>query len=225
MRKVFLLFSLISLLSTALIQEFHPQISPTEKITFGFNDRFPTFSSDSLRLMSFGYPRILSGLLWVRFLIQTPPERVPENELSWIYFDLDSITNIDPDFLPAFEIGGLFLSVVTTDKKGAELLMEKGLAHYPNSWKLHSYLAYHYEYEVNKKEKAGPHYLAAAKIPGAPYLMGILAARQLSKSTSIQTGIEFLENMKKNSDNENTRKRIQERIDMWKKKQISEAQK
>lgn len=218
MRSAFFLSSFLFAAIVVSIQEYHPQVSPTDRVTFKFNEKYPSFSADSLRLMSFGYSRLLSNLLWIRFVIQTPPERVPENELSWIYFDLESITNIDPDFRVAFEVGGLFLSVITTDKKGAELILQKGIKQYPDSWKLYSLLAYHYQFELNQPERSGPYYLAASKVPGAPAIMGMLAARYLSKTESLDSAIELLDNMKANAKDDLTKFRIQERIDMWNKK-------
>lgn len=218
MRKVFILLSILCFSATILIQEYRPHFSITEKITFKFNERYPTFNAETIKLLSFGYERVLSNLLWIRFILQTPPERVPPNELSWIYFDLDTITNIDPEFLPAFEIGGLFLSVITTDKIGAERLFKKGIELHPDNWRVRVNLAYHYKFELDQADLAGEQYLIASKIKGAPEIVSILAARHLSKTDSPLASIKLLEELQKNTPQPQMKKFLQERIDMWKKK-------
>ncbi|MGZ3694463.1 MAG: tetratricopeptide repeat protein [Bdellovibrionota bacterium] len=200
------------------LQEWKPQKSVTDKVTFGFNERRPTLSADTLELISFGYPRFFSSLLWLRFLQLSPIDRVPDGELSWIYFDLDTITTIDPDFYPAFEHAGIYLSVVTNDKKGAQLLFEKGVRLHPNRWRIRAYLAYHYQFEVDQPEKAVEQYFAASRLEGAPSLMGILAARHLARTESIQRSIEFLESLKEASKDERAKQNFEERIQTWKKK-------
>lgn len=209
---------LFSFAAVVALQERFPQEDGTEKVTFGFNDRRPTLSAASLELMSFGYSRIFSNLLWLRFLQFMPVERVPDGQISWMYFDLDTITTIDPDFYPAFEHAGIFLSVVTNDKQGAQWLLEKGVKVHPSRWRLRAYLAYHYQFEVNQPEKAFDQYLAASKLEGAPPLMGLLAARTLARTESIENSIALLESLIRSAPDKETRKRFEERLEIWKKK-------
>lgn len=208
----------LALGAVTLLQERKPQENLTDKISFGFNERRPTLSAESLGLMSFGYSRIFSNLLWLRFLQATPLEKVPKGEISWMYYDLDTLTTIDPDFYPAFEHAGIYLSVVTEDEKGARALLEKGVGLHPNRWRLRAYLAYHYQFEIDEPDLAKDQYLAAAQLEGAPPLMGLLAAQAMARTQSIEQSIEFLENLKRSSQDEVTRKRFEDRIEVWKKK-------
>jgi hypothetical protein len=224
-RRTGILAAIASLTLVVGIQEGKPQPPVTENVTFKFNERKPTLSSDGLNLVSFGYPRILSNLLWLRFLQHTPTEKVPPGELSWIYFDLDTITTIDPEFLPAFEHGGVFLSVVTEDKRGAEHLLSKGTRLHPDRWRLHAYLAYHYQFELDEPENAAPHYLAGSRLPGAPTLLALLAARGLSRQESVDSSIRFLEEMREGATDEHTRKRLDAKIAEWRRKKREEGRK
>lgn len=210
--------AVVALAAVVAIQERSPQGDPTAHVTFAFNEQRPTLGADTLSLISFGYPRIFSNLLWLRFLQSTSTERVPAGELSWMYFDLDSVSTIDPDFVPVFEQAAPFLSVVTEDKAGARLLLEKGTRIHPERWRIRSFLAYHYQFELAEPELAAQQYLAASKLEGAPSLMGLLAARHMAKTQSIQHSIDFLESLKQNANDPLTRKRFEERIELWKNK-------
>lgn len=204
---------------SVFMQELHPPRLGREKTTFGFNEGKPSLSSDAWRLISFGYPRLFSSLLWLRFLQETPVEKVPPGETSWIYYDLDSITTLDPEFFPAFEHGGIFLSVVTEDKLGAEQLFLKGTRLFPNRWKIRAYLAYHYQHELQKPELAYEQYALGARVPGAPPFLSIFAAHHVAAKESVAATIRFLEQMRDNATDEAIRKKFQDRIEAWRKKE------
>lgn len=212
------LIAIISLSTVAFIQETKPQEPITNNVSFGFNEGFPSFSAESLRLMSFGYSRVLSNLLWLRFLQHTPPNRIAENAVSWIYLDLDAISTIDPEFKPVFQQAAIFLSVVTTDKKGAELLLEKGAKLYPDDWRILANLAYHQHFELGNLEKAADAYLRAGDIAGAPPTLAIIGAGLLAKRGELNASIQFLKEMKERTRDEKIRAHLEERIRVWKQK-------
>jgi hypothetical protein len=199
-------------LLVAWLQQASPQPRLTDGIVFRFNENFPSYSADTLRLRSFGYSRMMSSLLWLRFLQQTPPKKVEPDEVSWIYRDLDAVTEIDPDFFPAYEMGGIFLSVITEDKVGAERILLKGTRRFPERWRIRAYLAYHYQVELQKIDLAYEQYKAGARLPGAPPILGIRAASLLSARGQKEEGIRFLEDMLKDTKDPAFRERIQERI-------------
>ncbi len=181
--------------SVGLLQGISPQQPLSDKIVFEFNENFPSYSAQALRSMTFGYSRVAGALLWLRFLQHTPPKKIGKNQVSWIYRDLDALTEIDPGFYPAYELGGAFLSVVTEDKRGAELLLLKGTKAFPERWRIRSNLAYHYQFELNEPRKAFEQNLAGSKLPGAPFLLGVLASSFINKTEGPEQSIHFLEGM------------------------------
>lgn len=179
----------------ALLQHNKPQQRLADSIVFEFNESFPSYSANTLRIMSFGYSRMMSSLLWLRFLQHTPPTKVDRNQVSWIYRDLDAMTEIDPEFYPAYESGGIFLSVITEDKKGAEQILLKGTRYFPDRWRLRAYLAYHYHLELGLPELARAQYEIGATLPGAPGLLAERASSMLAESKGKVYGIRFLEDL------------------------------
>jgi hypothetical protein len=196
----------------ALLQEHVPQERLTDKIVFDFNENFSNFSAPTLRALTFGYDRAASSLLWLRFLQQTPPRKVEKSQVSWIYRDLDAITELDPDFYPAYENGGIFLSVITEDKKGAEQILLKGEARFPDRWRLYAYLAYHYQWELGETSKAAEQYLRGAKTPGAPYLLGVLASSYIKKETGSEESERFLEGLLREAKDPAARIKFEEKL-------------
>lgn len=203
---------LIGLVGVMFFQTQRPQARLADQIVFDFNENIGSYSPEVMRLMSFGYSRATGALLWLRFLQHTPPRKVEKNQVSWIYRDLEAITEIDPDFYPAYSYGGIFLSVITEDKRGAEQILLKGIKRFPDRWRLRAYLGYHYYWELDEKEKAAEQYLAAARLPDAPYLMALLASNHLKKTEGTMSGIAFLQNMLKATTSPEVQAKIEEKI-------------
>ncbi len=202
-----------ALLGVAVMQDKLPQKPVADNLVFDFNEGFATFSPETLRLMTFGFDRVASDFLWLRFLQHTPPKKIGPDQVSWIYLDLDAVTELDPYFYPAYEYGGLFISVITEDKKGAELILNKGIARFPDRWRLYAYLAYHYQFELNEPEKAGPLYIKAASLPTAPDLIKIIAGSLMAKEPDNRAGIKLLEQVQRESKNPEIRDRLKKKLD------------
>ncbi len=210
-RVNFLLF-LLALITVSLYQEQRPHFPLKDKTTFTFNEGFPSFSPESIRLLSFGYRFVWSSLLWIRFLRHTPPKSMGSAEVSWIFVDLNAISVIDQDFSPVYTHGALFLSVITEDKNGARLLLEKGSKKYPNSLRIHSALAYHYLFELKDRKKAAQQYQIASRIPGAPDYYALLAATTMQKEGNTMAAIAFLQDMRENAKDPKVRKKLLQKI-------------
>lgn len=210
--RLILSFLCLSLIVVALLQEYKPQQRLTDKIVFDFNENFYSYSAQTLRAMTFGYSRAAGALLWLRFLQQTPPRQVEKNQVSWIYRDLDALTEIDPEFYPAYELGGIFLSVITEDKRGAEQILLKGARAFPERWRIHGHLGYHYQYELMEPEKACEQYMQGSKLPGAPFLFGLLASSCVNKTAGREQSIAFLEGMLSEAKDPMVRDRFEKKI-------------
>jgi hypothetical protein len=206
------LATLGSLAAVIALQEIRPQRPTTEGVTFAYNERIVTLPPEAARLLTFGYDRALASLLWLRFLQYTPMEKVPPGEISWLYFDLATIAAIDPNFINVFDQGGLFLSVIAEDRRGAREILEKGVQLHPDRWRMHANLAYHYEWELGRRDLAGPEYLAASKLPGAPWLMSLLASTYLAKNESPEAAISFLRTLAEGSGDKAVREKFEEKI-------------
>lgn len=203
----------VSVLAVAWFQADFPQKRLKDGIVFSYNEEVVSYPAGFLRLSSFGYDRAASGLLWLRFLQQTPPRKVDPDQLSWIYYDLDAVSELDPGFYPAYEHGGIFLSVITEDKRGAERIFLKGTKQFPDRWRIRAYLAYHYRWELGEPEKAAEQYLAAADLPGAPPILKVSAASALAKRGDRDSALAILRALLNGTEDPVSRKRIQDKID------------
>ncbi len=206
--KFYFIALFVSLCCLVYLQAKRPQARLADQIVFDFNEQFASYSSDTLRISTFGYARAASSTLWLRFLQHTPPKKVEKDQVSWIYLDLLAVSELDPEFYFTYEFGGIFLSVITEDKLGAEKILLKGIERFPDKWRLRAYLAYHYLFEINEPEKAGEQFYQAAKLPGAPALMAIRASSFLDKSGMTKEGISLLKEMYESSEDPKVKEKL-----------------
>ena len=96
---------------------------------------------------------------------------------SWMYLRFDLITDIEPQFYVAYFFGGQYLSIVKSDKIGALNIYQKGLKEFPESYELHSLMAFHYYFELQQTEQAIRHYKIAAENSDAPATFRHLVAK------------------------------------------------
>lgn len=100
---------------------------------------------------------------------------------GWLAQMLDVITELAPDFRAPYSQGGVALSILISDRKGATHIFEKGVSRISNDWVLDYKAAYHFLYEENAPERAALLMERAAK-NGAPVWVYALASRLYSKA-------------------------------------------
>lgn len=138
----------------------------------------------SLDLTHFGFNLVLSDILWLDF-IQHNFECSPYGEdgactKRWGFTVLEEATQLDPKFLYPYLHGGVQLSVINGDHKGAASLFERGIESIDDKWQLFYRAAYINMIELDDKEKAADYLVTAADL-GAPQWTRSLASKLYTK--------------------------------------------
>lgn len=144
----------------------------------------------ALAYFTFGFKPQMADTLWLRALQDFSYCNRPLSESlcqgrSWLFNMLNVATDLDPKFQIVYSIGALALSVIISDITGASALFDKGVAIYPDDWKLAYRAAYHAIYEENDKPKAAK-LLRMAGEHGAPAWVFSLAGRLSADSGNIE---------------------------------------
>ncbi|MCB0342986.1 MAG: hypothetical protein H6626_00580 [Pseudobdellovibrionaceae bacterium] len=140
---------------------------------------------------TFGYNDMIVDSLWLR-LVQdlgicqqnrakpgeprTGLNRTPDCEKGWAYQMLDVMTDLTPKFYELYELGGVSLSVLSDDVKGATGIYEKGVKQFPTKWRLLFRAATHLLIEEGNAQRAASLYLMAVE-NGAPNWVYSLVGR------------------------------------------------
>jgi len=184
---------------------------------------------------TFGFRESMSDSFWLRWIqdsdsCQTylqpveylvPEEKKPDDRLynprykncdnSWAYKMLDVVTKLAPKFKMPYLAGGISLSVLTEDFRGATAIFERGLAVYPDDWNIAYRAAYHYLFDLKDQKRAAELLLQAEK-NGAPSWVSLLASRLYSEAGQYEVGISVLEGYRAGLKDEESIKVIDKRI-------------
>ena len=143
---------------------------------------------------------LITDLYWIRMCGMALQVRTPEEGkqfLAWAEF----VTDLDPSFYAAYLMGSV---IGVTDQKfsnatQAEALLTKGVARVPRH-ELSIMLAYLQLQAENKPSLAARTLRDAAKLPGAPNYLGLLATRLFAVAGEVDLAKQFAADMAQNGD-------------------------
>jgi tetratricopeptide (TPR) repeat protein len=145
-----------------------------------------------MKLATLEYAPLVADIYWTRAVQYYGNKHLgQETDLESLWPLLDVATTLDPNLLPAYRFGALFLGEPEPRGAGrpdlAVQLLERGLKANPDYWRLNQDLGNVYYLELKDYEKAGEAYLEGSKKEGAQPWMKIMAARFLEKGDSRDT--------------------------------------
>jgi tetratricopeptide (TPR) repeat protein len=148
---------------------------------------------------------------------------------------LDMTTTLDPNLLPAYEFGSVFLAQKPPEGAGdpaaAARLVEKGIRENPQAWRLYYDLGYIYWLELKDSAKASDAFERGSKVTGAHPWMRVMAAALAAHAGETETAIYMWTNILNSTEDQDLRanalnrlrclrvdsevKTLQERVDLF----------
>jgi hypothetical protein len=147
------------------------------------------WSGETLSRMFAGYENAMADIYWLRSIQYHGGEIAfnPESKLDLLETYLEVTTTLDPRFEIAYRYGAVFLSEgrygANTPLAGIRLL-EKGLKHMPNNWRLAQDRAMFTSFYLKDPVLAARRCEEASRMPGAPAHLKVLAATFLAEGNS-----------------------------------------
>lgn len=169
-------------------------------------------SGDYLRMASLGYRELAADLLWLQAIQVMGERKLSEEAGYWLYQAVDRITTLDPKFVRAYEAGSHALCILVVLPEQSNRLLEKGMRHNPQEWKLPFLLGMNYYFELADDEKAAEVMALASRLPGAPESLVRLAAKLFVSAKSPQQAVELLAKVYEEASDENVRKMLEIRL-------------
>jgi tetratricopeptide (TPR) repeat protein len=149
-------------------------------------------SATALRRMSLGYTGLLADIYWTR-AVQYFGSRFHDNaqDFSLLAPLLELTTELDPQLTPAYQLGANFLAPKPPNGAGrpdkALALMEYGVQHNPDQWRLYYNLGFLYYTEFKDYAGAANAFAQGAKLTVTSPYMPILAARMAQHAGEFDT--------------------------------------
>lgn len=151
-------------------------------------------SGKLMKLMSLEYAPLVADFYWTRVVqfYGNKHMRGDANlELLWPL--LDVTTTLDPNLLPAYRFGAVFLSQHAPSGAGrpdlAVQLIQRGIKANPDYWRLYEDLGFVYYFDLKDYPKASEAFLDGSKNPHALIWMKAMAARIAAEGESYATSI------------------------------------
>lgn len=173
--------------------------------------------SEFSRILSLGNAGILSDFLFLKVLTFYG-EHVMRHDVitdeGWKYLvdGLDVVTELDPFFLDPYVFAQGVLAWEKGKTKEAIRLLNRGVEHRKEDWRLPFYVGFNYFYILGDYEKGADYLMIASRRPNSPSFLSTLAARVGYYSGKPQTAIVFLRAMISDTENPNIRARLELRV-------------
>ncbi len=167
-----------------------------------------------LRPLLLGFHPLAADLYWLRTIQYFGAHMQTDRQFPHLYGLVDLVTNLDPHFVEAYQLGGLFLSFGKQFPE-AIAIYGKGIAANPGRWELPHDLGRMYLLDLGDTRQALHWWEQTDRLPGRPHYIPRFIARLYAKTGSLETALELWTAMYEGSDNEwvkNTARREMGRI-------------
>jgi len=178
----------ISMLASVILLENIDRIRPREIV----DDVLYVSSPKLVKRASLGFDGLMACIYWTR-TVQYFGHRHFNREKSYNELAplLEITAALDPQLLPAYQFGASFLAPAPPNGAGqperAVRLMEYGIEHNPDNWRLYYDLGFVYYTELHDFKKAGDVFAKGSTISGAHPFMKILAANMAQHAQDFST--------------------------------------
>jgi tetratricopeptide (TPR) repeat protein len=134
-----------------------------------------------LKKLSLGYDGLLADIYWTRVVQYFGDKhQVHSTEYRLLPGLLDITTELDPQLVPAYQFGAVFLAQRPPqgagDPRAAVDLVERGIRANPDAWRLYYHLGFIYAIELQDYASAAQAFDKGSQIPGAQPWMKVMAA-------------------------------------------------
>ncbi len=144
-----------------------------------------------VKRLSLGYETLVADIYWTRAVQYYGSKRIAHDpEFQLLGPLLDMATQLDPQLLPAYRFGAIFLAEKPPWGAGrADLavdLLKRGIAANPGEWRLWADLGFLYYWDLKDYKNAADAYYRASRVPGAREWTKAMAAHIGEKGGSRQ---------------------------------------
>ncbi len=139
-----------------------------------------------------GYHHLGADLLWLRLVQIVGKRSNTAHEYEWLYHALGVITDLDPQYDYAYQVGGIVLTHLANRPDLSNKLLEKGLEPNPIVWQIPFYIGFNYYFYLHDPGNAADYIARASRLPGPPPFMALLATQLYAEAGNPETGLNFL---------------------------------
>ncbi len=144
----------------------------------------------AVRPLFLGYHALAADLFWIRTVQYFGEHIQTDRRYPHLYRLVDLTTSLDPHFVDAYQLGGLFLSLGRAYPE-AIAIYRKGIVHNPDRWELPHDLGRLYFLELYDYPQALQWWELTDRLPGRPHYIPRFVARLQAQTGRVETAIEL----------------------------------
>jgi hypothetical protein len=183
----------------------------------------PPIPSDVLGPFAFGFRSAVADIMFLEAIqvlgshrgFQTLEAGTPyDRQLARL---LQYATELDPKFAGAYRFAGTAMPRTTLDGRTANVvpavqILERGVRERPDDWRIAFALGYLQAFELGELQKAAGNLARAARLPGSPRYLGLLATRLEVEGGELDAAETMAQTMVAEASEEQTRKDWEARL-------------
>ncbi len=162
--------------------------------------------------LSFGFRNLLGDIVWLEAVQVSGNRKMKSDDYSRLSDLLSAVIRFDPRFLVPYFLGGIVLGESPNHAGAALDLLARGEGQYPLEWRFPFYSGYVQYFSLGNPEEGGMALLRAARLPGSPEYLPLLASRMLSEGHQPETALAFLQKMMERETDTRRKAFLEERI-------------
>lgn len=155
-------------------------------------DQLTLRSPDTIKKTSLEYAPLMAALYWTRAVqYYGEKHRLHQTNLELLWPLLDIATTLDPQIIPAYRFGSIFLGQKPPGGAGeADLairLLNRGIQSNPGEWRLYQDLGNLYYFDLHDYARASAAFAEGSENPNAYIWMKAMAAKIAAEGESPET--------------------------------------
>ncbi len=144
---------------------------------------------------AFGFRNILADAAWLEAVQVAGVRRMAPADYDRLAALIETVNNFDPKFDVPYFLGGLILGESPAHVPDALRVLEKGRMELPSAWRIPFYEGYLRYFAQGDPLAGGMALEEAARVPGSPSYVPLLASRMLAEGRRPETALQFLSAM------------------------------
>jgi tetratricopeptide (TPR) repeat protein len=190
--KVLAVFVLVLVAGFAGIWQLQKRIDQIQSAAMVEADNLTLRSPSMLKKMSLEYAPLMAAIYWTRAVqYYGEKHRLHQANLELLWPLLNIATTLDPQILPAYRFGSIFVGEKAPGGAGrpdlAIDLLNRGIQANPDEWRLYQDLGNLYYFDLKDYPKAAAAFEEGGKNPKALIWMKVMAAKIAAEGESPET--------------------------------------
>jgi tetratricopeptide (TPR) repeat protein len=158
------------------------------------------------RLSTLGFDTVVSDYYWLQALQLVGGERGDTAQhADTIVSLIDVVTTLDPWVGHPYRFAAVWLTDSESSVRGANRLLERGIAYSPRDWRNRYHLGFNHFYFLEENLRAAEIFEEALPLEGVPRYLGALVARLRLNSGGLDVAAKFLAELARSATDEYSR--------------------